>query len=149
RIVPVLCGLGASQASGQDPALDRRAESFTAALCDLVTRRRDRTLVVAGADLAHVGPRFGDPAPLDHDGRAALARRDRTSVELALARRETAFFRHVVEDLDSRRICGTAPIYTMLRVMPRDANGELLHYDQCVDPDEGSVVSHASMRFTI
>jgi hypothetical protein len=35
----------------------------------------------------------------------------------------------------------------MLRAMPGAPAGELLHYDQHVDPEEGSIVSHAALGF--
>jgi hypothetical protein len=34
----------------------------------------------------------------------------------------------------------------MLRVLAQ-GRGERLHYDQCVDPEEGSIVSHASLGY--
>jgi hypothetical protein len=146
RIVPILCGLGDAQASGRDPALDADAESFLVALGELVERRSGRVVVVAGADLAHVGPRFGDAAPLDDRGRERLARRDGESLALAVDRDAAGFFAQVQSDLDTRRVCGLGPIYTMLRVLPA-AKGARLHYAQHVDPDEGSIVSHASLAY--
>jgi hypothetical protein len=103
-------------------------------------------LVVAGADLAHVGPRFGDGSPLDDRGRALLAARDGASLDLAVDRDARGFFAQVQEDLETRRVCGLGPIYTMLRVLPA-AKGSRLHYAQHVDPDEGSIVSHASLAY--
>ena len=146
RIVPILCGLGDAQSSGRDPALDADAESFIAALSELVDRCRGRVLVVAGADLAHVGPRFGDAMPLDDRGRERLALRDGESIALAVDRDASGFFTQVQSDLDTRRVCGLGPIYTMLRVLPA-AKGARLHYAQHVDPDEGSIVSHASLAY--
>lgn len=149
RIVPVLCGLGQAQARGEDPAGDGAAESFVEALCELVEERRDRVLLVAGADLAHIGPRFGDPRPLDGAQRRRLEARDKTSIGRALAGDALGFFEHVVEDLGTRRVCGVGPIYTLLRALPGAARGEELHYAQCVDPNEGSIVSHASIGFYV
>lgn len=147
RIVPILCGLGEAQARRRDPALDPEAESFIAALASLVARQSGRVVVVAGADLAHVGPRFGDPAPPDEAARDAIRGRDMDSIGRAVERDAAGFFEHVSEDLETRRVCGLAPIYTMLRVLPSGARGEVLHYAQCVDPNEGSVVTHASLGF--
>jgi hypothetical protein len=146
RIVPILCGLGDAQARGSDPARDPDAESFLVALRGVVERRAGRVLVVAGADLAHVGPRFGDARPLDARGREALRRRDDESIALAVGRDAPGFFRQVASDLGTRRVCGLGPIYTLLRTLP-DGRGERLHYDQCVDPDEGSIVSHTSLAY--
>lgn len=146
RIVPVLCGLGDAPATRRDPALDADGESFVTALAALVERRAGRVLVVAGADLAHVGPRFGDPRPLDERGRERLEQRDAETIELAVERDAPGFFHQVAADLDTRRVCGLGPIYTLLRVLP-EARGERLHYDQHIDPDEGSIVSHAALGY--
>lgn len=147
RIVPVLCGLGDAQARGRDPQLDADAESFLIALRRLVEDRLGRVLVIAGADLAHMGPRFGDARPLDARGRERLRARDEESIALALDGDARGFFHHVAADLATRRVCGLGPIYTMLRALP-GGRGERLHYDQHIDPDEGSIVSHSSLIFS-
>lgn len=146
-IVPILCGLSACQARALDPAADAAAESFLRALVDVIAQRQGRVMVIAGADLAHVGPRFGDPAPLDERARAALRRRDHRSLTHAIDLDAPGFFADVAEDLDTRRVCGLGPIYTLLRALPAQASGEVLSYDQCIDPEEGSIVSHASIGF--
>lgn len=147
RIVPILCGLGEAQQKGRDPSHDGDAESFLGALAEALRQRAGRALVIAGADMAHVGPRFGDPRPLDEREREALKARDKDSLALATGGDASGFFAHVVEDLDSRRVCGLGPIYTMLRALPPRAEGEMLHYTQHIDPQEGSIVSHASFGF--
>jgi MEMO1 family protein len=147
RIVPILCGLGEAQDRRRDPSLDAEAESFLTALAEACRRREGRVVVVAGADMAHVGPRFGDPRPPGEREREALRARDLASLTLAAGLDARSFFAHVAEDLAARRVCGLGPIYTMLRVLPRRARGEILHYAQCVDPQEGSVVSHGSLGF--
>lgn len=146
RIVPILCGLGDAQSRGRDPSHDAAAESFIEALQRLVEERAGRVLVIAGADLAHMGPRFGDARPLDDRGRDRLRARDEESIDLALSRDASGFFRQVASDLNTRRVCGLGPIYTMLRVLPT-SRGAGLHYEQHVDPDEGSIVSHAAIAF--
>ncbi|WP_437960995.1 AmmeMemoRadiSam system protein B [Sorangium sp. So ce119] len=146
-IVPILCGLSDCQARRRDPAQDDGAESFLKALGDALAKRRDRVLVIAGADLAHVGPRFGDPAPLDERQRRALRDRDLASIERATSIDPPGFFADVAQDLGTRRVCGLGPIYTLLRALPPSSRGEMLHYEQCIDPDEGSIVSHTSLGF--
>jgi hypothetical protein len=81
--------------------------------------------------------------------REQLRARDLESVELATNGDPRGFFAHVAEDLDARRVCGLGPLYSALRAMPRGARGERLHYDQCVDPEDGSIVSHASLAFFV
>jgi len=147
RIVPVLCGLGESQRTGRVPERDARSEGFLTALRALVEARQERTVVIAGADLAHVGPRFGDPEPLDAEQQSELEATDRASLELAEQGDHRQFFAHVQRDLESRRVCGLGPVYTLLRLLPGGCTGTLVHYEQTIDPDEGSIVSHAALTF--
>jgi AmmeMemoRadiSam system protein B len=146
KIVPVLAGLGDHQARRQDPAGDTAVEKFLEALRSIVDQRAGRAVVVAGADLAHVGPRFGDSRP-GAAQLAALDATDRTSLQRAVAPSAPDFWAHVAGDLDTRRVCGLAPIYSLLRVLPRGARGDLLHYEQTVDAQDGSVVSHAALGY--
>jgi hypothetical protein len=145
--VPVLAGLGAQQASGEDPADDARVASFIEGARALVESRPGRVVVVAGADLAHVGPRFGDERPCDAEQRAALESADRESLEQAIAVDSAAFWEHVSRDLDARRVCGLAPIWSLLRSVSGGAHGRVLHYEQTVDAEDGSIVSHAAVGF--
>jgi hypothetical protein len=57
------------------------------------------------------------------------------------------FWAHVASDLATRRVCGLGPIYALLRALPEGARGELHHYEQTVDADDGSIVSHAALGF--
>ena len=117
------------------------------AVRELVEERGRRVVVIAGADMAHMGPRFGDPAPLDAARRAELRQNDTVSLELAAHGDAKGFWRHVARDLGTRRVCGLAPIYAMLRTVRGGATGDLVHYEQNIDPEEGSIVSHAAVAF--
>jgi AmmeMemoRadiSam system protein B len=145
-IVPVLAGLGEHQAHGTDPARDTAVETMLGALRGIVEARGGRAVLVAGADLAHIGPRFGDERPGGPE-LEALDRNDRDSLSRAIAPDAPAFWSHVARDLETRRVCGLAPIYSLLRALPSGARGDLLHYEQTVDKDDGSVVSHAAVGY--
>jgi AmmeMemoRadiSam system protein B len=146
RIVPVLAGLGAHQAGGHDPGQDAGVTRFVEGLRALVEARPGRVVLVAGADLAHVGPRFGDEA-FDEGQRAALEQTDRESLQRATALDAAGFWAHVAGDLDERRVCGLAPIWSLLRGVSGGARGRVLHYEQTVDEEDGSIVSHAAVGF--
>jgi AmmeMemoRadiSam system protein B len=147
-IVPVLAGLGEAQAAGREPSGDRRIERFFDGVRALVAARPGRVVVVAGADLAHVGPRFGDAQAHDPSARRQLEARDRASLERARAADASAFFAHVAEDLETRRVCGLGPIYALLRSLEGGTSAsDLLHYEQTVDEGDGSIVSHAALAF--
>ena len=147
-VVPILAGLGEAQASGREPADDRRVTRFYDGVRALIASRPGRVVVVAGADLAHVGPRFGDAQPHDASARRELEARDRDSIDRALEGGASSFFQHVADDLETRRVCGLGPIYSLLRSLDGSASGsELLHYEQTIDADDGSIVSHAALGF--
>lgn len=147
RIVPILAGLNEHQYAGQSPASSRAINRFFEAVRRIVDQRR--AIVVAGADLAHVGPRFGDARPLDETGRSTLDATDRDSLARAERGDAEAFWEHVANDLDTRRVCGLGPVYSLLRTIASGARGEVRHYEQTVDPDEGSIVSHAALGFFV
>lgn len=148
RIVPILAGLGAQQASGNNPDDDARVARFMDGVRAVLDSRPGRVLVVAGADLAHVGPRFGDPAAYTGSQRAELDQADRESLERATSMDPAGFWQHVARDLESRRVCGLAPIWSLLSVLgSTPAKGHVLHYEQTVDSNDGSIVSHAAVGF--
>ena len=146
KIVPVLAGLGDHQARATDPSRDDAVERVLGALRSIVETRGGRAVLVAGADLAHNGPRFGDERP-DGARLGELDVTDRDSLTRATAPDPKAFWDHVVRDLDTRRVCGLGPIYSLLRSLPTGTRGDLLHYEQTVDKDDGSVVSHAAVGY--
>jgi MEMO1 family protein len=145
RIVPILAGLGEQQVNGKSPAHSKSVERFFDGVRQIVEDKR--AVVVAGADLAHVGPRFGDPRPYDDAERRRLDAADRESLEHASGLDAEGFWSHVARDLDTRRVCGLAPIYALLRSVTTSARGAVRHYEQTIDPEEGSIVSHAAVGF--
>ena len=44
-------------------------------------------------------------------------------------------------------MCGLSPIYALLQTMRRGSTGALAHYEQTIDPEDGSIVSHAAVAF--
>jgi AmmeMemoRadiSam system protein B len=146
KIVPILAGLGEHQARATDPAGDVAVEKFLGALRAIVEESGGHTVLVAGADLAHIGPRFADASPSD-ERLADLDATDRASLERAVAPDAREFWSHVARDLETRRVCGLGPIYSMMRALPGGARGNLLHYEQTIDAEDRSVVSHAALGY--
>jgi AmmeMemoRadiSam system protein B len=147
RIIPVLAGLGESQARRTDPVGDAESMRFLDAVREIIHERGRRAVLVAGADMAHVGPRFGDRKPYDAPARARLAVADEESLARASEGNATRFWTHVAGDLETRRVCGLGPIYSLIKTLPDGARGELLHYEQTIDEGDGSIVSHAALGF--
>lgn len=123
-VLPVLCS---SLAHLADPA--PFAAPFLAALARAVEGRR--VCFVAGADLAHAGPTYGDPRPPLAAELARLAEEDRRTLAFVGAGDAAGFHRDAVRDDARRRLCGTAPIYAAMRAS--GAGARLLHYEQWTD----------------
>jgi len=143
-MVPILCGSFGGFVAGQaDPASH---EPFAAAL-DVLRRMMAarRTLVVAAADLAHVGPAFGDPYGLDFIGRAQLRNADERLLATVYAGDAAAFFAELKAEGDRRHVCGLPPIYLTLRLL-RETSGEPAGYALCpADPQSTSFVTIAGV----
>ena len=137
-ILPVLASyLHEALWTGGDPETDPRVPRFVDALRETMAVSSRRICLIAGVDLAHVGPRFGDPEPNSAGSLAQVARADRAMLDSVVSADAHGFFASVASDGDARRICGLSPIYTLLRLLP-EAEGRLLRYSQWPDP-EGAV----------
>jgi MEMO1 family protein len=124
QALPVLCS---SISHLDDPGPS--TAPFLDALGRAVAGRR--VCYVAGADLAHVGPQFGDTAPPTPQELEALAAMDRHTLEFLSTSDPAAFHRDAIRDDDRRRLCGVAPIYAAMRAS--GAGARLLHYGQWSD----------------
>ncbi len=144
-VVPILASfLHESLVEGKDPEADLGVPRFFDALRDTVAASKRRVCLIAGADLAHVGPRFGDPGRVREPELARLEREDRAMLEPVAAVDARAFYESVARDGDRRRICGLSPIYALLRCLPA-GRGRLLRYAQWPDPQ--GTVTFASLVF--
>jgi len=153
-IVPILCGSfhcyvgcepGEALAAPDD---DTRAQAALAALVAAIGGRR--ALVVSAADLAHVGPAFGDPAPLSPDDKVALAASDTLLLAQACRGGAAGFLAQLRAERDRRRVCGLPPTYWALRLLAhlagRTPSGRLAGYDVCpADARAGSAVTIAGV----
>jgi AmmeMemoRadiSam system protein B len=137
-VLPVLASfLHEAVWSGGEPEADPRVPRFLDALAESIAGSDRKVCVIAGVDLAHVGPRFGDALPNTEAVLERVAREDKAMLETVKAGDAAAFYGSVAADGDSRRICGLSPIYSFLRVLP-GARGDVLRYSQAPDP-QGAV----------
>jgi AmmeMemoRadiSam system protein B len=139
-VVPILCGSFHHFSTGEaDPETNEKFARALDALHAATAGRR--VLAVAAADLAHVGPAFGDDAPLRDDDRRVLAEKDERLLQAVCEGDAAGFFGQLRAEQDARRICGLPPIYLTLRFLG-SCRGEVVGYDQCpADPEGGSLVS--------
>ncbi|MBS1251231.1 MAG: hypothetical protein MAG451_00262 [Anaerolineales bacterium] len=140
EVMPVLCGSFVHFVMGlgtpaEDPVFETAIETLQQA-----TRGRS-VIAIAAGDLAHVGPAFGDPQPLDWADRARIQAADDQLIDAVCAGDAEAFFQLIQAEGDRRRICGLPPIYLALRYL-NSTRGTRAGYDRCpADPQNGSLVS--------
>lgn len=142
QVVPILCGSFQHFVErGADPAIDSTLNATLDALRTAAAGRR--VVVVAAGDLAHVGPAFDSPFPVDHIRYAQLQAADEILIQTILDGDAEAFFHTIAAEGDRRNICGLPPIYLTLRLLNRNARGELTGYDRC--PADGGNTSFVSV----
>ncbi|HWP92001.1 MAG TPA: AmmeMemoRadiSam system protein B [Thermodesulfobacteriota bacterium] len=147
RIVPILCNSFSGMIQNRhSPRQDQRVSSFLGVIEEAISTLGNRVFVIAGADLAHVGLKFGDRNPVNQSTLRWIKERDLVSLTHAESLDAERFFDSIKEEKDQRKICGLSPIYALLSTI-NAKKGKLLHYDQALEPDTGSVVSFASVGF--
>jgi MEMO1 family protein len=133
--VPVLCG---NFENGLTPEILKFLET-----CKEQLKDRNGT-VLAAADLAHVGKRFGDGFDITETIVGEIQKRDEADLQHALAGDAEAFYSAVMVDQNARRVCGIYAIYSAVQVI--GSPGKLLHYSYARDPS-GGIVSFASVSY--
>jgi AmmeMemoRadiSam system protein B len=142
-IVPVLCGgFHSLLDDGRTARQSEEFEGLIQAVRETATEQSGATLYLAGVDLSHVGPRFGDPGT-DDRVRAEIEASDREALEAVRRGDADGWFDSIARHSDATRICGFAPTYAMLRCAA-PGEGRLLRYQQSLEED-ASLVSIAAM----
>jgi AmmeMemoRadiSam system protein B len=144
QIVPVLChdpcgptGTGSYDGKGAD------LQAFARALGELVREEEasTSTIIIAGADLSHVGRRFGDDRDLDAAFLAHVERHDRIALSRLVDSADAEPFVATLRGhQNSTRVCSAGCIYALRTALPA-AQVELLRYHQAVDTDSDTCVT--------
>jgi predicted class III extradiol MEMO1 family dioxygenase len=161
-VIPVLCGSFHAYTSpplpgrapadagpaGECPLPEEAAERAAALEALAVHLSQRRVLVVSAADLAHVGPAFGDQAPLSPEEKRRLAAADQRLLGAIQAGDAGDFLALLRQSRDRTRVCGLPPTYWAMRLLERlngqAPAGRVTAYAQCpADEQFGSVVSIA------
>jgi AmmeMemoRadiSam system protein B len=142
-LVPILTGSFQGFVNGQgSPEGNETLAAVVETLREIATQRR--TLVVAAADLAHMGPAFGG-RPLDLLGQAQLKQADDRLLQAICEGDAGAFFGQIEAEGDRRNICGLPPIYLTLRILGQ-THGQVTGYEICpADKANTSSVSVAGV----
>ena len=147
RIVPMVVGsfhhlMGSRAGKNQSNRINLMAQ----ALQHAETMAGEPVCYVISGDLAHIGPKFGDPSAVSTAELGASQRQDLLLMKHASAGDHAGYLNVLRAEEDSRRICGFPPTYLTLLALGQ-CQGKLLRYDQYVHPRGHESVSFASMAF--
>lgn len=143
-IVPVLSSFSAS--SLRDPEVKAQVDAFIVALREALAAMQRPFCVVAGAELAHVGMRYGDSAPPTDFSFHRCMQQDLAMLKHVEELQPEEFSAFIQREQDQRRIAGFSPIYTLLRLIDAE-KGQVLRYDRGITDQYNSTVTYASMAF--
>lgn len=125
-------------------------QPFLAALQATIAELPGKTLIVASADLSHVGPAFGDPAPLAGDGseptnaRNKVFQHDREMIELLRQRKTDELIAAMAWQQNPTRWCSIGALTaTFGLVEPSDVR--ILNYSAAMDQQGLGMVSSVAM----
>ncbi len=151
-IVPVLVGSlheplveqGQPRPAGALPGLEELLELLARMLAD----RSRRTLLVAGVDFCHIGPKFGDRMTAKRLEEGA-ARHDRMLLATLCTGQVEAFCRESRQARDRYHVCGLSTLALLLEVLERVGAVEGVELDRRIWHEEAtrSAVSFAAAAF--
>ena len=143
-MVPVLSSFSASSLT--DAAVQHSVEQFLTALRDTITESGKKVCVIAAGELAHLGLRYGDPAPPTDFSFHRSMQRDLEMLKHVEELKPAEFAAYIQREQDQRRISSFSPIYSLLRVIQAE-KGQVLRYDRGITDQYNSTVTYASMAF--
>jgi AmmeMemoRadiSam system protein B len=144
-IVPILCGsLMASLPAYDRQAYRSKGDDFLKVLASAAGD--DGTIMLAGVDLSHVGPKFG------HDTPASVIMRDseehdRQLLDFLCSRNADGFWEESKKLNDRYNVCGFSALACLLETLP-PSQGTLLSYETYREEPTKSAVSFAAAIFT-
>jgi len=144
QVGPTLKGVG------PEWPLDGRGvdlREFALVLGELIRNDAGATLIVAGADLSHVGAAFGDERTLDEAFLEEVRQRDWQALDRLRTGEVGAFLQCVAKQENPTRVCSAGCIFVLATALP-DASASVLGYHQAVDLPSQTCVTCAAVAFT-
>ena len=146
-IIPILCGslqMGLHEYTRQ--AYQEKAGPFLDNLKKIIADPDHETLIVAGVDFSHTGPKFGHEMPATYLENKS-SEHDQNLLK-HLSRLDAAnFWEESRRVNDQFNVCGFSALACLLEVLP-ECHGEILNYETWHEAPTRSAVSFASVVFT-
>ncbi len=147
-IAPILCSYAYPMLT--DDRFDREhkiIDTFVATLretCAMFNAAGRRVCLIASVDFSHIGPRYGEEQTPNTSFLQRVNDADHQLIQAITAVDARQFVDATATLQDRYRVCGFAPIHTLLAATSAK-KGKLLKYEQGRVDDDKSVVSYASL----
>ena len=146
-ILPILCG--SIQSNLPEYSRDvylTRAGSFLIKLREILSEPDEETLLVAGVDFSHIGPKFGHEMPAGHlQGQSEI--HDKNLLAYLSRLDAEHFWEESRSAKDQFNVCGFSALACLLEVLPQ-CRGTILNYQVWHEEATKSAVSYAAMVFS-
>lgn len=146
-IIPVLCGfIQSCLAEYSRSAYLERTAPFLNGLKQILRDPDKETLLVAGVDLSHIGPKFGHEMPAEYI-RPRSEVHDKHLLKYLSAFDADHFWEETKGIEDRFNVCGFSALACLLEVLPT-CKGQILDYQVWHEEPTRSAVSFAAVVFT-
>jgi AmmeMemoRadiSam system protein B len=146
-IIPVLCGsIQPCLPEYSREAYLEKTAPFLEAMRQILQDPEEETLLVAGVDFSHVGPKFGHEMPAQYLKDQSECH-DMRLLQYLSARDPDLLWEESKRVEDQFNVCGIPAMACLLETLP-PAKGEILHYERWNEEPTQSAVSYAAMVYT-
>ncbi len=145
-VVPILCGPMEYLIEDDGSLTKNREIHQMAALKQTIEEDPREIVVLLSVDMAHMGPKFGDPNPITNSSMKDIEKADHAMFDALSTLDKSEYIKLMKDDLLKRRVDACASVFSLLEMMD-SGRGELLSYGQNFQPDTQSIVTYGSMGF--
>lgn len=150
-ILPVLCAFPpATLTGGEYTPLFERVDQFLSVTKRAIQATGQQVCVLAGANLAHIGIRYGDQKPPTDFSFHRCMQTDLEMLKKVEEADPEGFAEFILKEGDRRRILGFSAIFALLKLIRSNESpvtGQVLRYDRGITDQFNSTVTYASIVF--
>ena len=145
QVIPILCSPPAETLEKGGPSLGQvdTYREFIDALKETLDEAGGSSVFIGAVDLSHVGLQFGDPA-ITLQRKDEVATDDQALIERMLQHDKEGFMQLIQSQSNQNNVCGVAPIYTVLDLLPEHQTNQL-DYQQW--QGNKSIVSYTAISY--
>jgi len=150
-ILPVLCSFPpATLTGGEFQSLFDRVDQFLSVTKRAIQATGQQVCVIASANLAHIGIRYGDQKPPTDFSFHRCMQTDLEMLKKVEEADPEGLAEFILKEGDQRKILGFSPIFSLLKLLANEESpvkGQVLRYDRGITDQFNSTVTYASIVF--